>query len=340
MGPGDGGLFQAMPNPTAPLFRDPIYDGAADPTAIWNRQESAWWLLYTCRRANVACRGVAWCHGTDIGIASSTDGGNSWRYRGTLAGLEFESGRNTFWAPEVIWHDGLYHMYVSYVRGVPHDWSGSRSIIHFTSNNLWNWSHQSILSLSSERVIDACLHQMPGGNWRLWHKDEVNGSHTWAADSNDLYKWTAAGPVITDCAHEGPNVFFWRGSYWMIVDHWGGLGAYRSADAENWRRCANILDAPGRRRDDGAIGRHADVLVNGDRAFIFYFTHPDWDGERQYGMDEIHPYHVKRTALQVAELELRDGSLVCDRDREFDFTLLPQTGLSGAATSETLPGLS
>ncbi len=312
-----------MPNPPAPLFRDPIYDGAADPTAIWNRQESAWWLLYTCRRANVACRGVAWCHGTDIGIASSTDGGNSWRYRGILQGLGLEPGRNTFWAPEVIWHDGVYHLYVSYVRGVPHDWSGSRSIVHLMSDDLWNWVHQSVLTLSSERVIDAALHRMPAGHWRMWYKDEVKASQTWAADSDDLYHWTVKGPVITDCPHEGPNVFFWRGSYWMITDPWEGLGVYRSADAENWRRCANILDTPGLRRDDGAIGAHADVLVNGERAFVFYFTHPEWDRKELYGMDEIYPTHVKRTALQVAELEWRDGMLICDRDRDFDFRLLP-----------------
>ena len=42
----------AAPAP-APLFRDPIYDGAADPVAIWNRQEKNWWLLYTQGRANV-----------------------------------------------------------------------------------------------------------------------------------------------------------------------------------------------------------------------------------------------------------------------------------------------
>ena len=73
----------ALPAP-APLFRDPIYDGAADPCAIWNRQERAWWIVYTSRRANVDVPGVAYCHGTDIGIASSSDGGRSWRYRGTL----------------------------------------------------------------------------------------------------------------------------------------------------------------------------------------------------------------------------------------------------------------
>ena len=314
-----------MPHPPAPLFRDPIHDGAADPTLIWNRDERAWWLLYTARRANVPCRGVAWAHGTDIGIASSADGGRSWQYRGILRGLEFEPGRNTFWAPEVIWHGGGYHMYLSYVRGLPHDWSGSRSILHLTSDDLWRWRHESVLTLSSDRVIDAALHRMPGGCWRLWYKDEAHDSHTWAADSDDLHSWTVRGPVITDCAHEGPNVFFWRGSFWMIIDIWDGLGVYRSADALSWTRCPNILDQPGVRKDDGAIARHADVEVNGDRAFIFYFTHPAWDGAAQYGVDETHPFHVKRTSLQVAELELKDEVLVCDRDKPFDFALRPGT---------------
>ncbi|MDF3142978.1 MULTISPECIES: hypothetical protein [unclassified Streptomyces] len=56
-------------------------------------------------------------------MAASADGGRTWTYRGTLTGLDTEWGRNTFWAPEIIWHDGLHHMYVSYIRGV----SGSRS---------------------------------------------------------------------------------------------------------------------------------------------------------------------------------------------------------------------
>ena len=311
-----------MPPPPAPLFRDPIHDGAADPTLIWNREERAWWLLYTARRVNLPLRGVAWAHGTDIGIASSTDG-QHWRYRGILRGLEFEPGRNTFWAPEVLWHEDRYHMYLSYVRGVPHDWSGARAILHLTSDDLWNWRHESVLRLSSDRVIDAAVHRMPGGFWRLWYKDEVHDSHTYAADSDDLYRWTVHGPVITDRAHEGPNVFCWRGSYWMIIDCWDGLGVYRSADADNWTRCPNILGAPGARKDDGANARHADVQVNAGRAFIFYFTHPEWDGQEQYGIDEMHPFHVKRTSLQVAELEVENGILVCDRDKAFDFTLRP-----------------
>ena len=50
----------------APLFRDPLYDGAA----------------------------------------VSDDGGEYWYYRGALD-LEFEFGHNTFWAPEVIFANGL-----------------------------------------------------------------------------------------------------------------------------------------------------------------------------------------------------------------------------------------
>ena len=37
--------------PEAPLFRDPIYDGAADPSIIWNSMEKTWWIFYTNRRA-------------------------------------------------------------------------------------------------------------------------------------------------------------------------------------------------------------------------------------------------------------------------------------------------
>jgi hypothetical protein len=312
-----------MNTPLAPLFRDPIYDGAADPTLIWNRQERAWWLLYTGRRANVPCRGVAWVHGTDIGIASSADGGRSWRYRGVLPGLEFEPGRNTFWAPELIWDAGVYHMYVSYVPGVPYDWSGPRAIVHMTSADLWSWRFERALELSSDRVIDACVARLPGGGWRMWYKDEAHGSHTYAADSPDLYRWTVRGPAITDRPHEGPNVFHWRGSYWMITDAWQGLAVYRSPDAEQWEYQATILGQPGARPDDGVIGGHADVEVIGDRAFVFYFTHPDRRPGERYGMDAVHPYSSNRTSIQVAELTLEGGTPACDRDQPFDFVLPP-----------------
>lgn len=225
-----------MPVP-APLFRDPIFDGAADPIIIWNRDEKTWWLIYTNRRASAEGPGVAWAHGTDLGVASSPDG-QHWLYRGTLRGLEFEAGRNTFWAPEIIWHDDRYHMYVSYVRGVPHTWTGGRDILHYTSQNLWDWSFESLLALSSGRVIDACLFRLPDETWRMWYKDEEHQSHTYAAESSDLTHWQVSGPVITDGPHEGPNVFRWQGAYWLVTDPWRGLDIYRAEDdrLEGWQR--------------------------------------------------------------------------------------------------------
>jgi len=305
--------------PAAPLFRDPIYDGAADPTIIWNHNEKSWWILYTNRRATDPSIGVSWVHGTDIGIASSTDGGQSWIYRGTVSGLEFEPGHNTFWAPEVIRFENQYHMYVSYVRGIPSTWGFGREIIHYTSDDLWNWKFESILELSSHMVIDACVFRHPEGLWNMWYKDEAHGSATYVAESNDLYQWQVRGPVITTPAHEGPNVFRWKGAYWLIADFWKGLMVWMSDDCSSWTRQSDILVTPGTRAEDGAYGHHADVLVQDGRAYIFYFTHP---GERPAGSpDTDMTYEQKRTSLQVAELTIENRELSCRRDEPFDFHL-------------------
>jgi hypothetical protein len=310
----------------APLFRDPIHDGAADPVIIWNRQEKNWWLLYTQRRANVDGPGVAWCHGGGIGVARSMDAGRTWRYLGILPGLEFERGRNTFWAPEVMWNEGRYHMYCSYVPGVPQDWTGARRIVHYTSPDLWKWTCHGPLQLSSERVIDACVERMPDGHWRMWYKDEAHSSHTYTADSANLYAWTAGPAAITGKGHEGPNVFRWKGSYWLIMDHWDGLGVFRSSDGANWSRQKNdILQKPGARTEDGVKGGHADVLVQGEDAWIFYFTHPQRIAGAQYPAPAWgeEPYALRRTSIQVAKLELDGEELICRRDEPFPFELRP-----------------
>src|SRR5438067_13713721 len=63
-----------------PLFDDPVYHGAADPTIIYNKQKKEWWMFYTNRRASFNdTTGVKWVHGTRIGIAASKDGAN-WHY--------------------------------------------------------------------------------------------------------------------------------------------------------------------------------------------------------------------------------------------------------------------
>jgi hypothetical protein len=321
-------LFAQAASPApAPLFRDPIYDGASDPVVIWNRQEKNWWLLYTQRRANVDGPGVAWVHGCDIGVARSSDDGRSWRYLGVLPGLEFERGRNTFWAPEILWYEGVYHMYASYVPGVPRDWSGPRRILHYTSPDLWQWKFHGPLTLSSDRVIDACVECIAPNRWRMWYKDEANGSHTYAADSPDLSQWTVAGEVIGGRGHEGPNVFRWRDRWRMITDHWDGLGVFQSEDAIRWTRQANnILRDAGKRADDGVKGGHADVLVQGDDAWVFYFTHPGrlpGVPQAQPAIRDVEPYATRRTSIQVAKLELEGADLVCRRDDPAPFRLEP-----------------
>jgi alpha-galactosidase len=328
----EAGPRPAVPSPTppAPLIRDPVFDGAADPSLVWNDTERSWWALYTNRRANApdAQDGVRWCHGTDIGIASSPDG-RTWTYRGTAQGLEFEPGRNTFWAPCLVVHGGAYHMFAAYVSGVPADWSGDRHIVHYTSRDLVHWKFEAIVPLSSERVIDAFIYGKPAGGWRMWYKDEANGSHIYAADSEDLFRWSVKGPVVTGTAQEGPAVFFWRGAYWMLVDRWQGMGVLRSDDLERWtEQPGTILGVPGTRPDDGDIGRHGEVVVQGPEAYLFYFTHP-------FGpKDHVQP-GKHRSSLQVARLEFAGGRIACDRDKPFDLDLAPPSGFRPAMKVES-----
>jgi hypothetical protein len=258
--------------------------------------------------------GVSWAHGTDIGIASSPDG-TCWLYRGTLRGLEFENGRNTFWAPEVLYHDGIYHMYCSYVKGIPSNWKDwGRDIVHYTSTNLWDWDMRSVLKLSSNHVIDACVFEIQPNLWKMWYKDELNGSHTFAAVSHDLDNWEVIGPEITDCPHEGPNVFSFKGRQWLITDPWEGLGVYSSEDFIHWTRRKNILYEAGTRTDDGAMANHADVLVHKDHAYIFYFVHPGYlNNERKSNSNSL-DYSKRRSSLQVAELKVEGDMLTCDRN--------------------------
>ncbi|GAA2102238.1 family 43 glycosylhydrolase [Microlunatus panaciterrae] len=300
----------------APLFRDPIFDGAADPTVIYNPHERAWWMIYTNRRTTITIEtGLTWLFGSDLGVASSDDGGETWQYRGTVEGLAFEWGRGTYWAPEIIEHDGTFHMFVSYIRGIPVQGPPPRMRIHhYTSPDLIGWTHQGPLPLSSDRVIDACVVRRPEGGFRMWFKDETTGSSTWAADSDDLYSWTVAGEVLrTPGGHEGPNVFFFGGCHWLLVDTWRGQLAHRSDDLTHWQEAGLVLGGEigeqHLRLDDVGPGLHADVVVCADRAWIFYFTHPDRTGQE-------HPtIRSRRSSIQAAELRVVDGRLVCDRDQ-------------------------
>lgn len=296
-----------------PLFRDPIYDGAADPIVVYNKQKKTWWMFYTNRRANMKnSKGVDWVHGTPIGIAESKDGGATWNY---LQDANINYGKDkghTYWAPDVIEEGGKYHMFLTVVPGVFDNWKHPREIVHLESKNLIDWKFINKCELSSDRVIDASLIKKDNGTWLMYYNNEADRKSICYAESKDLVHWKDHGKLINDKRGEGPKVFRWKGKYFMIVDNWDGQGIYTSEDLVNWKRQSmEILDTTGGiGTDDATNGNHADVVVRGDKAYIFYFTHP----ERVAG-NKRDDYTTRRSSVQVAELEYHNGVITCNRNK-------------------------
>lgn len=137
-----------------PLYDDPVYHGAADPVIIYNKAKKKWWMLYTNRRASINDSTVQWVHGTRIGIAESKDG-RVWKYVDTCYINYHPDAGYTHWAPDIIEHNGTFHMYLTYVPGTFKDWNHPRVIVHLTSKDIKNWNYQSTLKLVNEKVIDA-----------------------------------------------------------------------------------------------------------------------------------------------------------------------------------------
>ena len=311
----------------APLFRDPIFDGAADPMVIYNKIDSAWYMFYTNRRANVNTNGTNWVYGTKIGVAYSVDHGKTWIYKGSLD-LEFEDGHNTFWAPHVIYDSGIYHLFVTYIPGIHSNWSGIGKIAHYTSKNLWNWNFKKLIPLSENAVLDPTIYKKPNGKWGMWYKDAKIG-YTVEAVSKDLDTWTnIPGITINDHPHEAPFVFKYKKYYWLLTDQWDGLGVYRSLDTDHWEKQGVILGKKGKRKDDNVRASHPGVVVVGEKVYVFYFTHPGWEKEGGWTDEKdklneagVLPYIYRRSSIQVAEIKMTDGVFSCDRDAPFDFYL-------------------
>ncbi len=318
---GSSSAISSFAGQTAPvaLYRDPIHDGAADPVVVWNRARKAWWMLYTSRRADeTKLSGVSWEYGTKIGIAESKDGGAHWRYVGT-ADIPFGKPDYTFWAPDVIRFQGTYHMFLTVVPGTYTDWRGTRRILHLTSSDLMHWKPQGYANLVGDKVIDPCLFQLPNGNWRMWYKNAADNGKIYFSDSNDLVHWTPRGIAITSPG-EGPVVFQWRGSYWMIEDAWNGLAVFRSTNLTTWKRQPhNLLRKPGLRPTDRAQGAHPDVVVDAaDHAWLFYFT-PQSGADAKPG----DPLWRRRTVIHVTELHEDRDVLTVDRNMPAHIRMLP-----------------
>ncbi|WP_019180798.1 family 43 glycosylhydrolase [Microbacterium yannicii] len=322
-GGGDPDLDAPAPRE---VYRDPVYDGATDPTVVRD-PDGGLWMFYTQRRATHPSPGpgVAWVHGSRIAVARSADG-HAWSYAGTLepeaSGLTLRPGMppalvdRTHWAPEVI-HDGTHwRMYLTEIDGVPARWEGhERRIVEYTSDDLRSWSRRGALALASDRVIDAAVARCPDGRWRLWYKDEAAGSVTGVASSHDLDStWRLDGTAIDGRPHEGPFVFALGGWWWMLTDEWRGMAVYRSSDAVTWERRggtdAVILGESGPPAAGIQVGRHGAVLVEDEVGRLFFFSHPWWDGsELEHTTDLAH----RRSAVHVAALRVEHDELHCER---------------------------
>lgn len=294
-----------------PMYDDPLYHGAADPVVVYNKPQKLWYMLYTNRRATLNdSSGVRWVHGTPIGIASSKDGKN-WKYVDT-ANIDYrpDSGY-TFWAPDVVEQKGIYHMYLTYVPGIFADWQHPREIVHCTSKDLRNWKFESKLQLAAPKVIDASVFKVNDTLWRMWYNNERDHKSIYYADSKDLYHWTDKGQAMNNRG-EGPKVFRWQNQYFMIVDIWKGMEVYSSQDLLHWTKQPDrILEAPGTAKDDQAIGGHCDIVVNNNRAYIFYFTHP---GRRKDAPAPRNSFDDKTSVIQISELKYQNGQITCDRN--------------------------
>ncbi|MDQ0734987.1 glycoside hydrolase [Arthrobacter agilis] len=270
-------------------YRDPVHDGATDPVLVPDPVTGSWLMFYTQRRATqVRLDGVAWVHESDIGVARSSDGGLTWIYQGIVEGLTPPGlvGPLTRWAPDIVRVGDRWLMFLTLLGGERTDWTGPARIAQYTSADLQMWEFQAYLDLRSERVIDAAVTQCGDGLFRLWYKDETQGSRTYAAVTATPSlpsTWRVEGLVIDGRPHEGPKVFVLGQWYWMITDEWRGLAVYRSRDgAGGWERQKRdgglILTAPETFRGLPVVARHADVVVQEDHAAVVYFTHPQWTG--------------------------------------------------------------
>jgi predicted GH43/DUF377 family glycosyl hydrolase len=294
-----------------PVYDDPVFHGAADPVVVYHQQQQLWYMLYTNRRATLAdTTGVQWVHNTRIGIATSRNGLH-WQYKDTADIPCRSDSAYTHWAPDIITHNGRYHLYLTYVPGTFSDWKHPRHILHCTSTDLVHWQYESRLPLASDKVIDASVYRVNDTLWRMWYNNEQAGKVIFYAESRDLYRWEDKGIAIRQRG-EGPKVFAWQGRYFMIIDEWRGMSVFSSTDLLNWTKQPNrILEEAGTATDDEAIGGHCDVVVKDGNAYIFYFTHP---GRNNKQPAPRNTFGSKRSVIQIRELQYRDGQIVCDRD--------------------------
>ena len=328
-----------QPENTAPkpLFADPSYNGSCDPEIIWNTYEQEWWIFYTGRRPRVQDGIYAGCA---IGVATSKNL-LDWNFKGYIK-VDGVGGMadspDTYWAPGIIQNGDEYHMFVTFKKGHPGLWGGDVAILvqlKAPKEDLLNgWVTVQTLP-TYPNGIDAGLIQKDS-LYYLYHRDIERGQEgnskgvtTRYMTSTDLIDWEfkgwAKGDINNIAVHgykyqEAQYVFFWKDKYWLLTDPSGkDMAVYVSDDCENWKFNAVIIDTPGAHPTDASEGRHPSLAIVDNRAFIFYHCEPERQLQKENRKKGIFIPENYYAYLQVAELVLIDGKIMCDRDKPVVF---------------------
>ncbi|VGO13293.1 hypothetical protein PDESU_01849 [Pontiella desulfatans] len=303
-----------------PMFADPNYHGSCDPEVVWNDHAKEWWVFYTARRATLE---KATYVGTPIGVVASKNLVD-WTFKGYCS-FDGEPGRPdmpvTFWAPGIIRDGDTCHMFVTYKDNAVAPWGGQGVIRHYVapvSDLLNGWKLAGVPNFNQPDPIDASLIKVKDG-FRAYYRVGKGGGIQWAT-STDLETWENQGkcPGAVNAPERGfgyqeaPYVFKFRNWFWMLTDPHKGLAVFRSKDGIAWTQQERILEKPGTGAQDATLARHPSVAVINGRAFLFYHVEPN----RPYPTPkaEDRTPEQKISFLQIAELQVKDGVLTCDRD--------------------------
>lgn len=313
--------------PQAPLFIDPNYYGSCDPEIVFNESDKHYYIYYTSRRSLIESNFVA----TPIGVVKSKDL-KSWTFEGYckfdgIGGQKDHS--STFWAPAIIAHRGELHMFVTWkpdTTTAKGPWGGAAKIVHYKTslkNPTNGWKKVSDMHNENINSLDATVYQKDGV-FHVWYKGKLKTekqNHLFHLESTDLENWKNSGvsqsevfnPEITkESFEEAPYIFKWHDKFWLLTDPHKGLMVYESSNGENWKYQGIILKEGGTRSMDNSMARHCSVLVKDNRAFIFYHVEP-W---RDYNSPiPKQPTSNRRAVLQMAELKVENGKIVCDRNQ-------------------------
>ncbi len=320
----------------SPLFIDPNYHGSCDPEIIFNDMDSLWYIYYTARRPAFE---NTWLK-TPVGVISSSDLVN-WQFRG-YCHFDGEGGQpdedETFWAPAILLHDGILHMFVTYKPDTLPDrgaWGGHGKIVHYqcpADDPVQGWVKVRDMHGDSLYSIDAAAYSLDQ-EFRIWfkaRKSTERKNQLLQFVSHDLRNWQPEPLIESDVFNksasgygfeEAPFVFRWEKQYWLITDPHDGLLVYNSPDGRAWTLQGNILREGGQRYLDNTMARHCSVAIHDGRAFLVYHVEP-W---RRYDLEKLppsdrvpifqQPLTNRRSVLQMAEIKWQHGQLTCDRNQ-------------------------